>query len=443
MLMFTALCDDIRRMKPGKKYGQIVRSVGLTVEAVGLNVFVGERCRIFGESMTASVDAEVIGFHDDKTILMPFRNMEGISAHSLVQGLGVQSKVNVGFALVGRVINAFGEPLDDQGTIATEAQYPLRRVQAHNPLHRARIKQRLHTGIKVIDTLLPIGLGQRMGIFAGSGVGKSTLLGMCAQGEQEQLNVIVLVGERGREVVDFIEDRLGADGLSRSVVIVATSDEPPLGRSHAVFLGLAIAEYFCDQGRDVLFMLDSMTRFAMAHREIGLASGEPPTAKGYTPSVFSLLPEVLERTGNFKGKGSITALFTVLVEGDDITEPVTDTMRGILDGHIMLSRDIAAKGRFPAVDIGLSLSRLIGELVTEEALKTLNAVRRILAQHQELEGLIEIGAYEKGKDPFRDRILECGSQLEEVFMQSPNTHVEYDVIMANLEKIIENAHPAA
>lgn len=436
--MFSALQEELNTVSFGKKYGQINRYVGLVAEATGLDVFVGERCRICCEDSPAGIEAEVIGFKEESIILMPFGSVDGITVNSRVIGLGSKSNVNVGHSLIGRIIDAFGNPLDDKGKITTDAQYPLRRTKAHNPLSRQRITERFDTGIKVVDNLLPIGIGQRIGIFAGSGVGKSTLLGMCANRRSQQINVIVLVGERGREVTDFIEDRLGNEGLARSVVIVATSDEPPLVRSYAVFSALAIAEYFCDQGENVMLMLDSITRFAMAHREIGLAAGEPPTAKGYTPSVFGILPEVLERTGNFKNKGSITAIFTVLVEGDDIAEPVTDTMRGILDGHIMLSRRIAAKGRFPAVDIGLSNSRLWEGLVSAGEYTLITKIKRILAEKTEIEEMIEIGSFKAGTDTKQDNVLRVGQEVERIFIQRANEQCIREKTYQELERAVES-----
>ncbi|MCG3723699.1 FliI/YscN family ATPase [Vibrio cincinnatiensis] len=436
--MFSSLREALSIETFGKKYGHIVRYVGLVVEATGLNVFVGERCRIFCQDSLHYIESEVIGFRDDKTILMPFGRLEGITVNSLVIGLGKQSVINVGRSLIGRIIDAFGNPLDAKGDIPKEAQYPIRRTTTHNPLSRQRITERFETGIKVIDNFLPLGIGQRIGIFAGSGVGKSTLLGMCANRQSQYINVIALIGERGREVTDFIEDRLGEEGLSRSVVIVATSDEPPLVRSHAVFTALAIAEYFCDQGENVLLMLDSMTRFAMSHREIGLAAGEPPTVKGYTPSVFSILPEVVERTGNFKNKGSITGIFTVLVEGDDISEPVTDAMRGILDGHIMLSRKIAAQNRFPAVDILQSNSRVWEYLTDEKEQQQINRIKQVLAEKTAVEELIEIGAYQSGVDSKQDRILAAGWEIEQIFRQKAGEWCDRVKIYQKLEKVLES-----
>lgn len=435
MSAFEALRKDIASSSLGKRTGKVSSYLGLVVEATGLDVFVGERCLI--ECADKNIEAEVVGFKQDRAILMPYGSVDGITAKSKVIGLGRKSSIGVGHGLIGRVVDAFGNPLDGKGVIKSEIKLPLRKPAPHNPLLRARVTDRFDTGVKAIDCMTPIGKGQRIGVFAGSGVGKSTLLGMIAKGSSDVINVIALIGERGREVLDFIEERLGHEGLQHSVIVVATSDEPPLVRSHAVFSAIAIAEFFSDQGKNVLLMLDSITRLAMAQREIGLARGEPPTLRGYTPSVFSILPEVLERTGSFKGKGTITAVFAVLVEGDDISEPVTDTMRGILDGHIMLSREVAGKGLFPAIDFSLSNSRLWERFVSDGEKKLISNVKRVLNDKKSIDEMIEMGTYRKGSDSINDIKLRCGNQIENMLTQDANEVCKREACFKSLEKEIE------
>ena len=386
------------------RVGKVTHFVGLVIEASGPNVFLGELCEVYAANSIKPVLAEVVGFKDGRILLMPYGKVKGISLGSDVIATGHVARVVVGEQLLGRVVDAFVEPLDDKGPIANTEYYPLYR-DAHNPMEREPIGERLASGVKAIDAFLTMGKGQRVGVFAGSGVGKSSLLGMLTRNSSADVNVIALIGERGREVMDFIEESLGDEGLKKSVVIVATADQTALTRAHAVHAAMTVAEYFCDQGKEVLLTLDSITRFAMAQREIGLAVGEPPTARGYTPSVFSLLPAIVERGGNFKGKGSISAIYTVLVEGDDLNEPITDNMRAILDGHIVLSREMANRGDFPAIDITKSISRLFNRLVNKEEKDVANKLRSAIAQYESTLDLIEIGAYEKGKNQQLDNII--------------------------------------
>ena len=375
--------------------GQISQIVGLTIESVGPYVNIGDLCKI-NSGPGKELKAEVVGIKDNKVLLMPLGNMEGIGAGSSVFSTGDTLTVKVGEKLKGRVLNGLGEPIDDKGEIEFEKEYPVQNTPPH-PLSRNRIKDQLSLGVKVIDGLLSIGKGQRVGIFAGSGVGKSTLMGMIARNTKADINVIALIGERGREVREFLEKDLGEEGLARSVVVIATSDQPALIRIKAAFLATAIAEYFRDEGHDVMLLMDSLTRFSMAQREVGLATGEPPVSRGYTPSVFTMMPKLLERAGN-SSKGSITGLYTVLVDGDDMTEPVTDTARGILDGHIVLSRKIANKNHYPAIDVLASVSRVMGDVAEAGQMENARNIKKIMAVHREAEDLINIGAYVKGSN---------------------------------------------
>ncbi|MBC7959391.1 MAG: flagellar protein export ATPase FliI [Vallitaleaceae bacterium] len=378
-----------------KHLGRVTKIVGLTIESLGPNVNMGEVCRIISED--TSLFAEVVGFRDNRILLMPLGELTGIGLGSVVEALGHALQVSVSDGLLGRIVDGLGKPIDNNEPFYTKELYNIENT-APDPLTRKRISEPLPIGVKAIDGLLTIGKGQRVGIFAGSGVGKSTLMGMIARNTSADINVIALIGERGREVREFIEKDLGEEGLKRSVVVVATSDKPALIRQKAAKTATAIAEYFRDQGKDVLFMMDSLTRFSMAQREIGLAIGEPPVSRGYTPSVFSVMPKLLERAGN-SDKGSITALYTVLVDGDDMNEPITDTARGILDGHIVLSRKLANKNHYPAIDILQSISRVMSEVVTKEHKVAANKLKATLAIYNDAEDLINIGAYSKGSNP--------------------------------------------
>ena len=376
-----------------EKIGHVAQVTGLVIESDGPNVTLGEVCKIISRRQGTEIHAEVVGFRDHRVLLMPLGDIHNIHVGCEVVGSASASTVPVGEGLIGRVIDGLGQPIDRRGPISAAYSHCLRNSPPH-PLRRMRIKLPFETGIKAIDTFIPLGRGQRMGIFAGSGVGKSTLLGMMARGAESDVNVIALIGERGRELREFIEKDLGEEGMAHSVVIVSTSDQPALVRVRAALLATTIAEYFRDVGRNVLFMMDSVTRFAMAQREIGLAVGEPPSSRGYTPSVFSLLPRLLERTGSGE-TGSITALYTVLVEGDDMNEPISDAVRGILDGHIVLSRALATANHFPAIEVLESVSRLINDICEPEQVANAGKARDLMAIYRKNEDLINIGAYTK------------------------------------------------
>ena len=378
-----------------RRRGKVVNLIGLVIEASGLRAEVGELCTIDAGRTRPPIPAEVVGFRDGRTLLMPLGEMHGVGPENRVDATGRPFELRVGDDLLGRILDSLGRPLDEGGDLGPG---PLRAVVAPppKPLARTRIVDRLSLGVRALDALVPVGRGQRLGIFAGSGVGKSSLLGMIARSTTADVNVICLVGERGREVREFIERDLG-DALERSVVVVATSDEPALLRIKAAFVATTIAEHFRDQGRDVLLMMDSVTRFAMAQREVGLAIGEPPATRGYTPSVFATLPRLLERAGT-SDRGSITGLYTVLVEGDDMNEPVADAARSILDGHCVLTRALAHRSHYPAIDVLQSVSRLEGEIVGDAARAAGAALRETLAAYREKEDLISIGAYVRGTD---------------------------------------------
>jgi len=384
--------------------GKISQAIGLTLEASGPRVKLGELCYVKTNYAGGQlVPAEVVGFKDRKILLMPLGNLEGIGPGSELLATGTTLRVPVGMDLKGRVLNGLGEIIDDKGRIKPESSYPVMNSPP-NPLKRQRITQVLPVGIKAIDGLITVGKGQRLGILAGSGVGKSTLIGMIARNTEADINVIALIGERGREVRDFLEKDLGEEGLAKSVVVVATSDQPALVRLKGAFVATSIAEYFRDQGMDVLLLMDSLTRFALAQREVGLAIGEPPATRGYTPSVFALLPKLLERAGMAE-RGSITGLYSVLVEGDDLNEPVTDAVRGIVDGHIALNRNLAAMNLYPAIDIAQSISRVMIDIASSEHMATANRFRSILATYEEARDLIDIGAYKKGSNPRIDEAI--------------------------------------
>ena len=420
-------------LSPYRLLGKVTRIVGLTIESQGPQVQVGELCRI-KRADQSWVPAEVVGFRDDSVLLMPLGIADGLAPGSLVEATGRPLRVPVGDELLGRVLDGLGNVLDAGPSLAGDTYYPLVATPPH-PLSRPRIDQVLSTGVRTIDSLLTVGTGQRLGIFAGSGVGKSTLLGMIARNSQADVNVIGLIGERGREVVEFIERDLGPEGLARSVVVVATSDQPALVRLKGAFVATAIAEYFRDQGQNVLLMVDSLTRFAMAQREVGLAIGEPPTSRGYTPSVFALLPRLLERSGR-AAIGSITAFYSVLVDGDDMNEPITDAVRGILDGHIVLSRDLANRGHYPAIDTLASISRLFSELATPEQKEAANHARRLLAVYRENQDLINIGAYKAGGNPEIDDAIEKLPAINMVLQQVATEKDNYEQAAAALVQAV-------
>jgi flagellum-specific ATP synthase len=406
----------LSRLEPVRMEGEIVELVGLIVESRGPAAAMGDFCEIRTRS-GRSIRTQVIGFRAGRVLSMPLEETDGLCLGDRIVARGGECQVDVSRQLLGRVLDGFGNPMDGGPPIRAEETRPLY-AAPRSPLERAHIDERLNTGIRVIDGLLPCGKGQRVGIFGGSGVGKSTLLGSMARSSSAGVNVIALIGERNREVRAFIEHELGPEGMRRSVLVVATSDRPAPLRVRACFVALAIAEYFRDQGEDVLLVMDSITRLAMAQREIGLAAGEPPSQKGYTPSVFSLLPKVCERAGNFP-HGSITAFFTVLVEGDDFNEPICDAVRAILDGHITLARELGAAGHYPAIQVLDSVSRLQSQLATPEESAHARKIREALALYRQSEDLINLGAYVAGSNPKLDAVIRSRNDILRFLRQGP------------------------
>jgi flagellum-specific ATP synthase len=414
----------LENCRPMQVYGKVSRVVGFTVESVGPECRMGTVCDIFDKDGSRKFPAEVMGFKDNRVLLMPLEEIQGIGPGSRVVARQTQAYVPVGNHLLGRIIDGIGNPIDGKGPIHSKMQYPIYATPI-NPLKRRRISEPLDLGIRAINGLLTVGCGQRIGIFAGSGVGKSVLLGMIAKKTNADVNVIALIGERGRELNDFIEKQLGEDGLQRSVIVVATSDHLPLIRMRGAFIATAVAEYFRDQGLKVNLMMDSVTRFAMAQREIGLALGEPPTTKGYTPSVFTLLPKLLERAGTSATRGSITGLYTVLVEGDDTNEPIADAIRSILDGHIVLTRDLAMQGHYPAIDVSRSISRVMDDIVGERHRDCARKLKSVLATYRKAEDLINIGAYASGSNPEIDYAIQMVKPINAYLRQDVETTVSF------------------
>ena len=407
-----------------KRLGKVVNIVGLTIESNGPDAKLDDLCRIIVDPETDKyVLAEVVGFRDGKTLLMPYENTEGVGSGCIVENMGYPLSVPVGNELLGRTLDGLGRPIDGD-EIETAVSYPIE-APAPDPLKRVIISDVLPLGVKAVDGTMTIGKGQRIGIFAGSGVGKSTLLGMFARNTKADINVIALIGERGREVREFIERDLGEEGMRRSVLVVATSDKPALVRRKAAQTATAIAEYFRDQGKDVLLMMDSLTRFSMAQREIGLASGEPPVTRGYPPSVYAQMPKLLERAGN-SDVGSITGLYTVLVDGDDFNEPITDTARSILDGHIMLNRKLAHKNHYPAIDVLQSISRCMSQIATREHKEFSGKLKNVLATYNDAEDLINIGAYKMGANPSIDYAIEKINQVNDFLCQDVDSRYSFE-----------------
>lgn len=436
----TVACDTLLEAIAAapmvRRLGQVASYNGLVIEALGPEVGVGELCHIDRDGR-APILAEVVGFRQGRTQLMPFGEIDGLAPGQEIRACERALEVPVGDALLGRVVNALCEPIDGR-PLQCAQRYALRRTPI-NPLHRAPIDTPLATGIRAVDTLLTLGEGQRIGVFAGSGVGKSTLLGALAREVQADVTVLALIGERGREVGDFLRHSLGDTGLRRSVVMVATADETAVTRVHAAHAAHAVAEYFRDSGRSVLLVVDSMTRFAMAQREIGLAVGEPPTFRGYTPSVFAQLPRMLERCGKLQAGGSITGIYSVLVEGDDMNEPVTDHMRAILDGHVVLSRDLAARGHHPAIDVLHSASRVMDAVASSDELALAREARRHLALYEASRDLIELGAHQKGANPALDRVIEQRPHLEAVLQQPPSEATPREAAYRRLAAALQGA----
>ncbi|MDH8676632.1 flagellar protein export ATPase FliI [Fusibacter bizertensis] len=415
--------------------GRVSKIIGMMIESIGPAVEIGEVCDIYPIKNTEPLKGEVVGFNNDKVLIMPLGDMKGIGPGSKVVALGHALQVDVSEALLGRILDGLGNPIDELGKPAADKKYAANN-DPPNPLFRDKIVEPIPLGIRTLDALLTCGRGQRIGIFAGSGVGKSTLLGMIAKYTKADVNVIALVGERGREVREFIDNDLGEEGLKRSVVVVATSDKPALVRVKAALIATSIAEYFRDKGKNVILMMDSVTRFSMAQREIGLAIGEPPVTRGYTPSVFAVLPRLLERAGN-SAVGSITGLYTVLVDGDDFNEPISDAVRGILDGHIILTRKLAALGHYPAIDVLDSASRVMPNIIDEEHLLAALRFKEILATYRNSEDLINIGAYAKGTNPHIDLAISKIDQINAFLKQRTNERAEFDTSLDVLKEIVK------
>lgn len=417
MTLAARLVGALNQSEFQRRQGRVVAFNGLAVEAEGPDAHIGELCEILREDGREPSPAQVVGFRKEHVLLMPYGDTGGLSTRSLIRATGRALDVPVGMPLLGRVVDAFCRPLDGKA-LNLKQRYPLH-SNPMNPLKRSEIDEILETGVRSIDALLTLGAGQRIGVFAGSGVGKSTLLGMMARHVKADVTVLALIGERGREVGDFIRHSLGDGGLQKSVVIAATADQPALVRTHAVHAAHSVAEYFRDQGKSVLLVVDSITRFAMAQREIGLAVGEPPTFRGYTPSVFGWLPRIAERCGR-AGPGAITAVYSVLVEGDDMNEPIADHMRAILDGHIVLSREMASRGHHPAIDVLQSTSRLLQSLADPDQLSVASEVRRLLACYESSRDMIELGAHQRGTNLTLDRAIDAKPEIDAILCQQPD-----------------------
>lgn len=428
------LIPQISSVDSYKYFGKVTQVMGLMIESRGPESSVGDVCYIYvGRNQKKKILAEVVGFREEFIILMPFTNVEDIALGSIVETTNRPLEIKIGSSLIGSVLDPLGNPVN--GSLLPKGLKNIQTVQdPPNPMLRPPIEKPIETGVRAIDTMLTVGRGQRLGIFAGSGVGKSTLMGMIARNTSAKMNVIALIGERGREVREFIERDLGPEGLKRSIVVVATSDQPALMRLKAAYTATTIAEYFRDLGMDVMFLLDSTTRIAMAQREIGLAVGEPPTTKGYPPSVFGLMPRLLERTGTNE-KGSITAFYTVLVDGDDMNEPITDCVRGILDGHLVLDRKIANKGQYPAINILASVSRVMNHVVSKEHRELAVQTRSFLSTYQEAEDLINIGAYKKGSSPTIDAAIQYYEPIRKFLMQGTDEKVSAADALEQLKQI--------
>ncbi|MGD8471819.1 MAG: flagellar protein export ATPase FliI [Desulfobacteraceae bacterium] len=414
--------------------GKVTNVVGLVIEAQGPVSRLGTVCDIYTRSDSRKITAEVLGFKDNKVLMMPLEEIRGIGPGCPVVARQHRAVIPVGPGLLGRVIDGLGNPIDNKGPIAAESEYPIYGTPV-NPLTRKRISKPLDLGIRAINGLLSVGCGQRMGIFSGSGVGKSVLLGMIARKTAADVNVIALIGERGREVNEFIDKELGEKGLERSVIVAATSDHLPLIRMRGAFIATAIAEFFRDQGQHVNLMMDSVTRFAMAQREIGLALGEPPTTKGYTPSVFTLLPKLCERAGTSANRGTITGLYTVLVEGDDTNEPIADALRSILDGHINLTRDLSTQNHYPAIDVLSSISRVMDDIIDSEHRQYANKLKETLAIYRKAEDLINIGAYVAGSNPKIDYAIEMIEKISNYLKQGIDETTDFDESISQLAQL--------
>lgn len=432
-LSFEAAYDILAKTNPLCCMGKVKNIVGMMIEASGITANVGDICMIRNPDDEKAITAEVIGYKNENLLLMAYGDSKGIGLGSLVRSTGRKLRVPVGDFLIGRTIDSTGCPIDGKGEFDAAEYYNVDSDYT-NPLERPRISTRLSFGIKAIDGMLTIGKGQRMGIFAGSGVGKSTLMGMIAKNVKADINVIALVGERGREVAEFMEKDLGEEGMARSVLVVATSDQPAMYRVKCASVATAVAEYFKDQGKDVLLMMDSLTRFAMAQREVGLAAGEPPIARGYTPSIYAELPKLLERSGNFR-KGSITGIYTVLVEGDDTNEPISDTVRGIIDGHIVLTRSLAHKNHYPAIDVNASISRLMNDIVSEEHKQAASKIRDLLSVYYQNYDLISIGAYKPGMNHRLDEAVKKIDSVDAFLCQKVDEKFTFEETLSKMKEL--------
>jgi flagellum-specific ATP synthase len=419
----SSYIEYLEQIDPIRVNGKVTQVIGLTVESEGPDASIGDVCYIYPYKSNEPLKAEVVGFKNNKVILMPLGELHSIGPGCDVVGTSKPLTVQVGHELLGKVLDGLGQPLDGTFLPSRMTSFSTNNSPS-NPLKRPRVLEPISVGVRCIDGLLTIGKGQRVGIFAGSGVGKSTLMGMIARNTSADVNVIALIGERGREVLDFIERDLGPEGLARSVVVVATSDQPALIRIKGALIATSIAEYFRDRGLNVMLMMDSVTRFAMAQREVGLAVGEPPATRGYTPSVFATLPKLLERSGTGP-KGSITAFYTVLVDGDDMNEPIADAVRGILDGHIVLNRNIANRGHYPAIDVLASVSRVMKEIASKDQIAAADQLKRMLSVYKDSEDLINIGAYQKGSNPEIDRSIDYIQSIWDYTKQEVDEKVNY------------------
>ncbi len=426
----------VQKIDPFKRFGKVNRVIGIMIESKGPKTSIGDVCYIHtGDTINKTIPAEVVGFREEHVLLMPFTSIQEISPGSLVEATGKPLQIKSGKALIGKVLDGLGRPLDGEelphglSSCLTDATPP-------NPMKRPRITENISCGVKAIDSFLTVGNGQRIGIFAGSGVGKSTLMGMIARQSSADINIIALIGERGREVREFVEHELGEEGLRKTIVVAATSDQPALLRIKGALTATTLAEYFRDQGKNVMLMMDSVTRVAMAQREVGLAVGEPPATKGYTPSVFALLPKLLERSGTYVD-GSITAFYTVLVDGDDMNEPIADAVRGILDGHIVLDRDLANKGHFPSINVLKSVSRIMNNIVDPEHIKAAAKAREFLASYAESEDLISIGAYKKGSSKKIDDAIHYYPKIMEFLRQKTNDDVNASQSIEELLRLFQ------
>ena len=431
MIDSSRIANAVAASSPMLLTGKVTQIIGLVIESDGPNVIIGESCYVYPRTIgSPPLRAEVVGFRENKVLLMPLGEMSGIGPGCEVVASEKTLSVKVGEALLGRIFDGLGNPIDGKGEVDSDIYYPLEAAPPP-PLSRARIDEKLSVGVRAIDGLLSMGRGQRIGIMAGSGVGKSTLLGMIARNTEADINVIALIGERGREVREFIERDLGEEGLKKSVVVVATSDQPALVRIKGAMTATAMAEYFRNSGKNVVLMMDSVTRFAMAQREVGLTVGEPPATRGYTPSVFALLPKLLERSGSGE-TGAITGIYTVLVEGDDMNEPIADTVRSILDGHIVLSRALAAQNHYPAIDILNSVSRIMLEIANKEHWDAAQEMRKVLATYNDAQDLINIGAYVSGSNPNIDNAIKMINASWEFLRQGVYEKTDYDTCVKRL-----------